>query len=139
MDEDLECIAPDWMRSLFGERLLPEFTWRTCYATVNAGDVVSESALAAELSQITYLRRLDINQRPLNRRLKLAELKCLERLETLEFSDGFYLDDARLNGLKELPRLEKIVLYKDTVSPKVIARLNAELPHCRVIDVEEDW
>jgi len=136
---DEECIAPLWMRSLFGERLLPNFTWRTTSVSVNARDVESERALAAELSQIKHLRRLEIDQRPLNRRLKLAELKCLERLQTLEFTDGFYLDEQRLDGLKQLPHLPKIVLYKDEISPEVIAQLKRELPNCRVVDFDAEW
>jgi hypothetical protein len=148
-----ECIAPLWMRSLLGDRLVPSFLWRTTSAEVQRDDYVDHGLPhLKEIAQLSYMTRIlvygNAKEYP---PFPFALLNSLIRLEELDLSGSYVADDESgdirfsditeqdVEQLIQLDGIRKIFLDTGDISPKLLARLKAGLPNCKIVDAREGW
>ena len=137
-DSDRVCIAPTWIRSLIGERLLPEFSWRASTATIELAREVNVNTICEQLAELKYLNKIVFLNT--GERFRFSALRKFQRLETLELWDYWTLDEHDCNELAQLTQLYKIILEdKDDIPPHMLTRLESELPNCKIVDVYDDW
>jgi hypothetical protein len=136
---DHVCVAPLWLRSLVGVRVWPEFSWRASAVSIHLERGDKMHLMVADISQLDYLRKVSIEGYP-RRRFPFSVLRNLEQIKTLEIWRPTILDEPALNELGQLKQLRKIVIQdKDEIASDVLARLEAALPNCKIIDHLEDW
>jgi hypothetical protein len=139
-DADQVCVAPTWMRSLIGERLLPEFVWRSSVVEIQPWDGREAHAIAEAITKLRYVTRLQIwgdSEEPLN----YSAFRRLPELSTIEFWMNEQFDASAISQLAQLTQLKKIVIdgRDETVPPHLLKRLQLQLPDCKIIDSVEDW
>jgi hypothetical protein len=139
VEADEVCVAPAWIRSLFGERFFPAFFWRTCAVDIQSDRGDRTDLICAEISRLDYVTKIAINGHP-RRRFRFSALRNLERIKTLEIWRPTILDEQVLNELSQLKQLTKLVIEDiEDVPFDALARLKAELPNCRIIHYSDDW
>jgi hypothetical protein len=139
-DADQVCIAPTWMQSVIGERLLPAFVWRTCTIDIQLWDGSRAAAMAEEMSTLEYIRSIEFwtdSEEPFH----FSVFRRLPRLTTMEFWIGEEFDASDISQLAQLRQLKKIVIdgRDEMVPPHLLTRLQSKLPDCKIIDSIDDW
>jgi hypothetical protein len=134
------CIAPLWLQSLIGEKWMPEFIWRISTISVYALDVKTADQLS-ELPALPYLNKLVLSgSYGGGSHFPFAALRSIRQLETLLISDSPRLDEQDVTGLGQLAGLKKLAIpQKDAIPPDLLVGLESTLPHCQIIDADEDW
>ncbi|MEX0642915.1 MAG: hypothetical protein WD468_09460 [Pirellulales bacterium] len=137
---DESCVAPVWVRSLIGENLLPEFTWRVRSVTIDADGQIDVAQLVAQLSEFAYLNRINLSGTKREPNFRLSWLNKLSGVKHLEFTSGWCSDQRQFEELMQLNQLQKIVLWdKESVEPRILSDLQTALPHCQIVDFYDDW
>ncbi|HEY3393366.1 MAG TPA: hypothetical protein VGK58_11710 [Lacipirellulaceae bacterium] len=138
-DNDYVCVAPLWLRSLVGVRFFPEYFCRASTVELKPERGEKTDLMCAEIAQLDYVTKVSIDGDP-RQRFRFSALRNLERIKTIEIWRPTILDEPALNELAQLKQLRKIVIERiDEIAPAVIARLEAELPNCKIIGYSDDW
>jgi hypothetical protein len=58
---------------------------------------------------------------------------------SLDISYYFALDERDVNELTQLKSLKTLELWRDDIAPRLLSRLEKELPDCNIIDAGDDW
>jgi hypothetical protein len=132
------CVAPLWIKSLAGEKWMPDFTWRTGSVAVAALDVEDVDQLCAEIRDLPYLSKLTISGFLPGDHFPFATLASIRQLEKLQIDTTPQINDRDIRELSELRGLKKIVV-RQGIAPERLSRLESALPGCKVVDPDEDW
>jgi len=135
------CIAPVWLQSLIGERLMPPAAWRVASIYVDAMEWPEPHRLVQELKKYPHLSTLEISGSfSGNGRLPYSQLRALPALATLKLTTTPRLDFQDVHELSELTRLRTLVLDEQvTTELESIPRLKAAMPNCNVVDSKDNW
>jgi hypothetical protein len=138
--EDEVCIAPVFVRSLIGERLLPAFLWRTCEIELDLENGERANLICEELSCLEHLTRIDLVDDS-SQGFPYAALRPLKQLNTLDISSSYdKIDERDISGPAMLTQLRKIVVdFEEEIPADVVKRFKAELPECKIVDRDYDW
>jgi hypothetical protein len=132
------CIAPAAIRSLVGERFLPEFAWRTSAVLLDIGWPERDAhRLAETIAEYPYITEVAIASSG-TVRFPFSTLRDL-RLETIDLSDYLTIDKNDVDQLVQLKTLQKLIVSDWKISPHILDQLRTDLPDCRVITLSEDW
>jgi hypothetical protein len=138
-DVDHVCVAPLWLRSLVGVRVFPEYFWRASAVNIQPERGDKTDLMCAEMAQLDYVKRIGIEGH-LRHPFRFSALRNLAQMKTLEVWRPTILDEQDLNELAQLKQLQKIVIEGlHELDPKALARLEAALPDCKIIDSLDDW
>jgi len=132
------CVAPLWIRSLVGEKWMPDFTWRTGSVAVAALDVEDVNQLCAEIRDLPYLSKLTVSGFLQGDRFPFAALASLRQLEILQIDTTPRIDDCDIRELSQLHGLSKIAANQK-ITPDRLSRLEAALPGCEIVEVDKEW
>jgi hypothetical protein len=136
------CIAPKWIRSLIGERVLPYYFWRTSAVEITPENGQRLSTICSELSNFTYLTNVVVQYENEFQGFPYSKLSGVRQLEEIWIDSywNHYLNDADIRELAQLTQLKKIVLYdKGDHDPGRISQLEKELHGCKIVDSFDDW
>jgi hypothetical protein len=138
-DNDHVCVAPLWLRSLVGVRLFPEYFWRASTIELKPERGEKTDLMCAEIAQLDYVTKVSIDGHP-RHHFRFSALSSLEHLETLEIWTHPVISEQDVRELARLQQLRKVVIERiDKIAPNVLARLEAALPNCTIIDDLDDW
>ena len=105
------CIAPVWLKSLVGERFMPNFTWRVTSVSVTGLEITDPNALPVDLANFPYLSTLEISGTfGGNGRFPYSVLRSLPQLTTLKLDSTPRLDGQDVRELSELTGLRSLIL-----------------------------
>jgi hypothetical protein len=128
-------VAPAWLHSLAGPYLLPKCFCRVTEASIDTQAMKPDDL--ASLSQLDYLTRVVIWYIDDQKRFDLTSLQSLGQVRILVLDQDHYCDDETIRQIAELPQLTRIVVYD--LKPEFAAQLRAALPHCEIMNADEDW
>ena len=135
------CIAPTWLRSLIGERLMPAFMWRVDRVSASGLELTDASAIRNELARFPYLHTFELyGTIGGTGHFQYSSFRLLPQLKTFKISNGPRIDDQDVSELIQLTGLTTLVVSKSMVSSQdQIPRLQTALPNCKIIDSDDDW
>jgi hypothetical protein len=134
------CVAPDWMQSLMGPRLIPEYFWRDTRVRIRVEDFDLDKQFD-EIATLQYIRSVDVVGRE-NDHFPFSKLRAIKHLTFLDImgygTDGGHdtkIDETDLRELAQLQSLQKLAFgYEDGNPPTMLSRLKSELPNCKITD-----
>ena len=132
------CVAPRWLQSLTGPAVYPDMFWRAHAAYVELFQAGSEAQVVGPLSQLTYLREIEIERYDMS--VQFSAIRSIRRLNRLIIH--LPLAEHEVEEISQINRLSKLVLVAedyDEVPPELIARVQELLPDCHVLDIWNDW
>jgi hypothetical protein len=69
-----------------------------------------------------------------------SALWAVQHLETLDIYGCHPRFDQEFEELSRLTQLQKLIIWaKDRMPPEALTRLEAALPNCKIVDVDDDW
>ena len=135
---DETCIAPVWIQSLVGGRLLPKFFWRASAVDLYVGEGTDEEPLR-DIATLQYVTEIEILALG-DERFPFSKLQALNNLRTLDLSSYQTTNENDLNEITQLTSLRRLVIgYPDDVAPDVLSWLESEMPNCKVAEGRYDW
>jgi hypothetical protein len=139
-DCDQVCVAPKWVRSLIGERMLPDFLWRINEIGIYSENGERTALICEDISQFRYLTKISISNET-RERFPYSALSATKQLNVLEISYSHgEIDGQDVSELAQLTQLRKLAVdYEEGRLPEVLKRLRAQLPNCKMIDYYDDW
>jgi hypothetical protein len=138
---DEVCIAPDFVRALVGDKLMPDFFWRVSTVAIESDLVDDPDKLCDELAAFSYLRTICIDYWEEEIHVPFSALRSLKALQRIEIDNSQYVFDKEdIRELSKLTELEEIAFWSlDEVQPELILQLQAALPECRIVDAYDVW
>lgn len=149
---NFDCVAPLWMRSLVGERLLPSFLWRTTGASIYSDDIddpAKAERIVEEIKQFRFVSQVSVHGNPNSTPFPFAILGGIKRLETLDLTsygitdEKTWLFSGRLNerDMAEIMQIEQLrkleLLDRSDIPSSQLPRLEQALPNCRIIGLDD--
>jgi hypothetical protein len=135
---DMDCVAPLWFRSLFGDRLIPSYFWRVSEVYIAGSPKFDLEACTRQLAQFKCATRVTIDGDAPG---LCAALQYFKRIDTVFWEPrGGRPNQLPTEEIALLTHVRKLIIVdKKSFPAEQLKRLEAALPNCSIIEEWEDW